>query len=510
MAQGVLKLDRWEDWDQSTVIPAKFRGDYSQWAFPTHGKCSDYGYAHQYGGHFERMFETPRGSQVFYDVSGKSCLNGWAMGNVASTGLQLAKFFRDVYSPNGNPKALLNASKTSGDMLRVGIFLDFVWLTTRTPHGAHVRRAKRNRINRRSRYYITAPLQASTVAKMKKTNALTNKWCPGCQYGLAAFQTYQQTNPFYSYATTQAFGHAGADWGSGAPLCAYFTNYDFSLCVVMNSAYGMDCSPESPESWVTDFAAAGRAAGCNLLNQIVKASEAALACARARVCVCMCACVCACACAYVCGMGEATSSSLRASPHARTHARTIGGWAGVGKLSKPAKLPQPPLVSFYPAGLRGRVRCVRQRQHGQYYSNTKAARPVPLESGNPCIMFMNGGGSHQLCSTRQVTRVHATTRATASCPPCPPCPPYCRPRHGTLVVGHPVVTAAAAAAATFQQAAPLTCEFKDDYPICDVCDHNICYGWRSCTKTQTGDCAKFYAKDSMLGFCVDTCSARCS
>ena len=38
-------------------------------------------------------------------------------------------------------------TKKSGKMFRVGIFLDFVWLTTRTPHGAYVRRARRNRID---------------------------------------------------------------------------------------------------------------------------------------------------------------------------------------------------------------------------------------------------------------------------------------------------------------------------------------------------------------------------
>ena len=36
-------------------------------------------------------------------------------------------------------------AKKSGNIFRVGIFLDFVWLTTRTPHGAYVRRARRNR-----------------------------------------------------------------------------------------------------------------------------------------------------------------------------------------------------------------------------------------------------------------------------------------------------------------------------------------------------------------------------
>ena len=39
-------------------------------------------------------------------------------------------------------------AKKSGNIFRVGIFLDFVWLTTRTPHGAYVRRARRNRIDR--------------------------------------------------------------------------------------------------------------------------------------------------------------------------------------------------------------------------------------------------------------------------------------------------------------------------------------------------------------------------
>ena len=39
-------------------------------------------------------------------------------------------------------------SKKSGNIFRVGIFLDFVRLTTRTPHGAYVRGARRNRIDR--------------------------------------------------------------------------------------------------------------------------------------------------------------------------------------------------------------------------------------------------------------------------------------------------------------------------------------------------------------------------
>ena len=39
-------------------------------------------------------------------------------------------------------------TKKSGKVFRVGIFLGFVWLTTRTPHGGYVRGARRNRIDR--------------------------------------------------------------------------------------------------------------------------------------------------------------------------------------------------------------------------------------------------------------------------------------------------------------------------------------------------------------------------
>ena len=45
------------------------------------------------------------------------------------------------------------ASKKRGSVFRVGIFLDFVRLATRTPHRAHVRGARRNRIDWRSRLF---------------------------------------------------------------------------------------------------------------------------------------------------------------------------------------------------------------------------------------------------------------------------------------------------------------------------------------------------------------------
>jgi hypothetical protein len=61
--------------------------------------------------------------------------------------------------------------KKSGDVFRVGIVLDFVRPTTRAPHGAHVRRAKRNRFDRRSRIVIPPPFRyADTLAILLEHN----------------------------------------------------------------------------------------------------------------------------------------------------------------------------------------------------------------------------------------------------------------------------------------------------------------------------------------------------
>ena len=66
----------------------------------------------------------------------------------------LSAFFNSACAAgNGSSTALLRVyllAKKSGSVFLVGIFLDFVRVTTRTmhPHGAYVRRAKRNRIDR--------------------------------------------------------------------------------------------------------------------------------------------------------------------------------------------------------------------------------------------------------------------------------------------------------------------------------------------------------------------------
>lgn len=44
----------------------------------------------------------------------------------------------------------------------------------------------------------------------------------------------------------------------------------------MNSAYGMNCSPDYPQSYLTQFSAAGRAAGCKMLEAVMKAYGASI------------------------------------------------------------------------------------------------------------------------------------------------------------------------------------------------------------------------------------------
>ena len=64
----------------------------------------------------------------------------------------------------------------SGNIFRVGIFLDFVWLTTRTHHGAYARGARRNRIDRHGggiERLVTPTPSASSTSSQAQTQTRT-------------------------------------------------------------------------------------------------------------------------------------------------------------------------------------------------------------------------------------------------------------------------------------------------------------------------------------------------
>ena len=67
-------------------------------------------------------------------------------------------------------------TKKSGKCFRVGIFLDFVWLTTRTPHGAYVRRARRNRIDRHRGEIERLALQARSTSALARGRLVNERY----------------------------------------------------------------------------------------------------------------------------------------------------------------------------------------------------------------------------------------------------------------------------------------------------------------------------------------------
>ena len=82
----------------------------------------------------------------------------------------------------------------SGNIFRGGVFLNFVRLTTRAPHGgaSHVRRAKRNRIDRRSRVDSPSLVHLSSPAHWIMPLRLTVKLHAG---PLTPETQWRQTDP---------------------------------------------------------------------------------------------------------------------------------------------------------------------------------------------------------------------------------------------------------------------------------------------------------------------------
>jgi len=191
----------WQDLDQLAVIPNDLwlSGRYKHTSFMKAGRCKDFPkIAHQFAA---ETWHTHEGLMVYNDLAYNSCLNGWTMGNIATTAEDLATFFYDIFSPDG-----------------------------------------------------TGFVEAETLAKMKKYKRLQDKWCLGpegygsCKYGLGFLwdQVGQDVWPLLDPKTgldsVRIQGHSGADWGSGCSPCGYNPTYKFGICIAYTSTYGMNCS----------------------------------------------------------------------------------------------------------------------------------------------------------------------------------------------------------------------------------------------------------------------------
>eukprot|EP00854_Cymbomonas_tetramitiformis_P024663 gene24663-30009_t len=208
----VHDLKSWEQFDQFSIIPEELRKDYGDTLFPKLGRCLEYPVAHQYA---LRPVESDNHTKyVFYDMIDYSCLNGWTMGNIATSGHDLSVFFRDLFQ---------------GKLL---------WQTS--------------------------------IREMMDWKMLVNSWCPGCYYGAGLFIE----DPFkYNVKSgpgndTYLLAHPGADWGSiSSPLCGYNTVHGLGLCLIANSEYGMNCSASDVGTFNrhhTDEAA------CRLYNEALR------------------------------------------------------------------------------------------------------------------------------------------------------------------------------------------------------------------------------------------------
>ncbi|CAK9107965.1 D-alanyl-D-alanine carboxypeptidase [Durusdinium trenchii] len=201
----------WQDLDQIRVIPkGLFRsGRYSHTSFSRLGRCIQYpGIAHQYAW---KSWLSQNNSETFSDLLYTSCLNGWTMGNIASSALDLATFFFDLFS----------LPKERGGFL------------TR-----------------------------QSLLRMQQMKTLNDTWCEGptgpgsCSYGMGLLQDqlgqdfWVLQDPTEDLSKIKVIGHPGEDWGSGCSPCGFNRRYGFGICMAYTSVIGMNCSGDFRENFL--------------------------------------------------------------------------------------------------------------------------------------------------------------------------------------------------------------------------------------------------------------------
>lgn len=190
----------WEDVDQKAFIPPGLirAGHFQRTDFAKKGSCESYqDFAHTYEA-------IARGNKtLIVDMSGKSCLNGWTMGNILSTGKDMALFYYDLFN-NGF-------------------------------------------------------LNSTTLESMTQFRPLVDDWCyhntkhskGPCQYGLGLFRD-QYLQDIFDIADyddglargdeTKLVGHSGANYGSGAWPCGYNKKHSFGFCLAFTSTVGLNAN----------------------------------------------------------------------------------------------------------------------------------------------------------------------------------------------------------------------------------------------------------------------------
>jgi len=192
----VTQQGSWTNVDQIGVFANSPPGRYNETAFAALGRCRDLGdVAHQYMATYK-----PESSRVqILDMIDASCLNGWTMGNVVSSGENLATFFYDQWTLGSG---LLSESA----MLQIVSYFK--------------------------------PLYDWTVPDAYRGR--TEWWIYGLGTFLLPTDRYLTNFTDENRGKVRALGHPGQDWGSAdSPVCNYFGYYKFGVCMIYNSNMGL-------------------------------------------------------------------------------------------------------------------------------------------------------------------------------------------------------------------------------------------------------------------------------
>jgi CubicO group peptidase (beta-lactamase class C family) len=186
---GYFNLSHWQDLDQRALAWGDQLFPDDQTLFPVRGPCTnDHRIAHQW---------TSNGlNKTFHDIAQHSCLNSWMGGDIAARPLDVARFTYRVFTGK-----LLNQS---------------------------------------------------SLKEMTQLHKVTDGFAAGfLAYGLGleAMWNDGKPTPTQSCGGMFVYGHAGADYGSGAPLNGYIPELKLGVSLAFTSMplfgaspMGMNCS----------------------------------------------------------------------------------------------------------------------------------------------------------------------------------------------------------------------------------------------------------------------------
>jgi hypothetical protein len=181
---GLQNASSWKELDQLAFLPNDLRARWEpNTVFGKEGRCAGYDrVVHQW---LPGTDPKDNSTAIFWDLLNHSCLNGWTMGNLASTAGVLADFHWELFHGG-----ILN-QRSLEEMRTYDVFSEGCWAAGVMSYGLGLENPK------------------------------GSIW----------------DNPDYKYE-----GHGGQDYGSKSDICGYNAQHDFSFCVTLNSMTGMNCS----------------------------------------------------------------------------------------------------------------------------------------------------------------------------------------------------------------------------------------------------------------------------